>query len=371
MTTKDDLETMGRALGLLVGQVEGIRSRAVESAVRSRAAIDAATLAELRAIEAQALAAQTRDELVGLQAELLAIAQTLTDPGPVDPDPGPGPTPTLPVLVHGPDTATRNGILTRSEFHQTFQRGAGLTGEPFKAWQSKAGAQKNAGEWWGYEGGIAVRMNPANPQYERAGSSESHEAWLYWDRRYRQARMDLELKLVEPFVWPLTGKVAGIVGWNGDWNQWPGGGRSGPDNASVRLILNDWGHQGNARLGAYLYLGGVFDQGKVTGPNANYVSNGNHSVEYLLHEYGVPSVGSWIPIRIDTTCDTDGVGDLLVTIEGREVLAVGGLPWFVGGSDRGWNTGYVCGLFGGDAPEYNPAGGSRTIAYRNLVWSGR
>lgn len=366
-TTKDELEQIGRALGLLAGQVEAVRTRAIDAATYARAAIDDATLSETKAIEAQALAAQTKDELDGLRVQIEELAARL----PVESDPGPGPVEKLPALVFQGSTVGMAPTRSRGEFHQLFRPGPGLAGTPFRAWQSKAGATKNAGEWYPFEGGTAVQMNPANPAYERAGSSESHEGWLYFDRRYRRARMELELKLVESFAWPLTGKVAGIVGWNGDWNQWPGGGRSGPDNASVRLILNDWGHQaGGARLGAYVYLGGVFDQAKTTGHKANYVSNAGHSVEYLIHDYGVPRAGTWLPIRIDTSCDTNGLGDLLVTIEGREVLKVGGLPWFVGGSDRGWNTGYVCGLFGGDSPEYNPQGGSKTIAYRNLVWSG-
>lgn len=368
MALKDDLAAISSTLGQRIQETQAVRARAIDAASQARAAIDAATEAELAAVDAQAAAAALRDELGEIRAAIEQAA-ALAGQRPPDPDPGPGPTPGLPVLVTGPLTTASP---TRNEFHQTFRAGPGMSGPPFKAWQSKAGASNNAGVWRSFEGGVAVQMNPADDRYPKAGSSESHEAWMYFDRRYRQARMELELKLVDPFVWPLTGKVAGIVGWNGDWNQWPGGGRSGPDNASVRLILNDWGHQpGGARLGAYVYLGGVFDQAKTTGHKANYVSNAGHSVEYLIHDYGVPRAGTWIPIRIDTSCDANGLGDLLVTIEGREVLKVGGLPWFVGGSDRGWNTGYVCGLFGGDAPEYNPQGGSKTVAYRNLVWSGR
>lgn len=377
MTLNDDVARIARGLRVLADQADVAKAKAIDAATRARAAIESATEAESRAIEAQALGGHLRDSLRDIATELEALS--IPEPGPVpepgpgpEPDPVPDPDPGFGVLVSGPPSGV-SPARSRGEFHQLFRSGPALAGAPFRGWQSKAGYDNNAGEWFGYEGGVAVQMNPAHGSdpNKRAGSSESHEAWMYWDRRYREAAMDLELKLVDPFSWPLTGKVAGIVGWNGDWSQWPGGGRSGPDNASVRLILNDWGHVGEARLGAYVYLGGVFDQDETTGHRANYVSNGGHSVEYLIHDYGVPRAGTWIPVRFEVSTGADGYGDLVATIEGREVLTVGRLPWFVGGSDRGWNTSYVCGLFGGDSPEYNPQGGSRTIAYRGARWSGR
>lgn len=309
------------------------------------------------------------DDRSAYMQELQVLLEGDQDPAP--PKPPEPPAPVWKTLISGPGKGPVAG--SRAEFHQLFTPGSTMKA-PWRDWHSKAGSENNAAEYRDSgQGGLFVKMNPANLQFPRAGSSESHEGWVYFDKRYLGARMELELMMVPPFSWPLTGKVGGIVGWNGDWSQWPGGGNSGPENASVRLIWNDWGHQGRPRLGAYVYLGGVFNQTEVTGHAANYVSNAGHSVEYLLHDYGSPRAGAWLPVSIETSADpVSGRGGLLVSVEGREVLRVANLPWFTPGTkDKGWNTGYLCGLFGGDAPEYNPQGGSRTYGYRNVVWSGQ
>jgi len=312
------------------------------------------------------------DTFTELRAALSAAKAAEIADVPLPPDPPQPPATGLQVLARGP---VYSGPLppSRNAFHQLFTPGAGMKGDPWKPWSSKVGATNNAGMWSSHEGGIAVQLQPANQAYPKAGSSESHEAWVYFDKRYRKAAMELELKLVEPFGWPRTGKVAGIVGWNGDWGQWPGGFNGGPDNASLRLIFNDWARNGNPRLGAYVYMGGVWDAA-ITGDRPNYVdpANNGHSVEWLFHGYGRPRAGAWLPIRFEMSCDDSGRGSLSASIEGQQVLQVGNLPWFSPATvDKGWNTGYPCGLFGGNDPSYNPLGGSRTFAYRNLVWSGQ
>lgn len=361
MTTKDQLrDELSREAGLLAQEILAVSDLA---SVAANAARDALTAA----VDARDRVAALTDQLVDTEGRLLALVDGLPDPGA---EPDPEPEPGYRVLVRGPVIPAGGIAPNRGEFHHLFTKG--FARDPWKAWHSKAGYGLNAGEWQGTPGGgLAVRMDPAHGDPStRAGSSESHEGWLYFDERYRQVKMELDLELVEPWEWPLTAKAfGGLVGWNGAWPEWPGGGRYGADNASVRLIANDWGHQGRARLGAYLYLGRPFVQSEVRGPSANYVSNAGRSVEYLLHAYGVPEPGRTIHAAIEAWAGDDGRGGLHVALDGADVLHLENLPWFGQGGPIGWNTGYVCGIYGGDAPEFNPAGGSRTMAYRNLVYS--
>lgn len=353
-------ETMRQLQAAMLAQLEArsALTEAKSSLIGAMEDVDEA-LAKLNEIEGALLAAE--------------VAEKADAPPVVTPPPPTGPR--WKALAGGPfvNPAT---APSRAEFHQLFLPGE--MQDPWRAWHSKgnpAGSSplyQNAALWKPYEGGLAVTMDPADTRYEKAGSSKSHEAWIYFDKRYLRARMAFELKMVDPFMWPLTGKTVGLVAWNGVWAQFPGGGASGPENASVRIIWNDWGHSGNPRLGAYLYLGGVFNQAETIGHRANYVSNASHSVEYLIHDYGAPRSGAWLPIEVEVSADPiTGRGGLVVTIEGRKVLDVGNLPWFTPDAPaKGWNTGYPCGLFGGDAPEWNPQGGSRTYGYRDVVWSG-
>lgn len=371
MSTEETLRQLDLALDRVDqvgGALAGMKTLAGGALAKIDDALTQLTTARANVVEIAGLANQAMDGQMEVVAALDAAKAALADTGTTEPPQPPG----MKVLARLKPTQG-TGLRTRNEFHQLFEPGPGIT--PWREWHSKAGVNRNASEWWTAEGGVITTMMPQNPAApERAGSSESHEAWIYFDRRYLKARMSYDLLMVPPWQWPLTGKTMGLVGWNGEWPQWPGGFNGGPGNASVRIIWNDWGHRGNPRLGAYLYLGGVFKQTEVSGHAANYVdpSNGGHSVEYLIHDYGAPREGVWLPIVVDVSADaTSGRGDLVVTIEGREVLRAGNLPWFTPETkDKGWNTGYPCGLFGGNTPEYNPAGGSRSWGYRNVVWQG-
>lgn len=364
MTTKDQLrDELARETRLLLDELTAAKDAAV---VAANAARDALTAAVGARDTTGALAAKVMDA----EDRLLTLVNGLPDPDP-GPGPDPEPTPGYRVLVRGPVLPAGGLPPNRGEFHHLFV--PGFSGAPWRPWHSKVGYDNNAAEWQGtVGGGLAVRMDPAHGSdpNKRAGSSESHEGWLYFDKRHNQVRMELDLELVEPWQWPLTAKAfGGLVAWNGLWPQWPGGGNYGPENASVRLILNDWGHRGSPRVGAYLYLGREFVQSEVSGPLANYVSNANRSVEYLLHAYGTPVPGATIHAAVEAWTAENGRGGLHVALDGRDVLHLENLPWFAAGGPIGWNTGYVCGIYGGDGPEYNPAGGSRTMAYRNLVYA--
>jgi hypothetical protein len=386
VSTKDDLLAAQAALVNAIAEglvVDAGLDKLDADLVGERVALEqvngALTRAQAQVVLLEAEVATTRADMArtagALQeaADLVqrALQQLAEDPEP-GPDPEPDPEPGLKALVWGPVIPAEGLPANRGQFHHLFYKG--FDGAPWRAWDSKAGYDRNAAEWRSRDGGLQVRMDPSHgPDSTRAGSSESHEGWLYFDRRYQRARMEIELLLIEPFVWPKTAKaIGGLVGWNGSWPEWPGGGAYGPDNASVRLILNDYNHNGRARLGAYVYLGRPFLESEVQGfPRPNYISNANRSVEFLLDAAGTPPAGRWIALAVEAWTGENGRGGLSVEVDGETRLSVTNLPWFSPETpETGWTTGSPCGIFGGNSADYNPAGGSRSLAYRNLFYSG-
>lgn len=335
-------------------------------------ALDTA-LADLRA-RALALAEQVDgvidhlnnlSELVaGLDArvdrlEVEADPEPDPDPEP-EPEPEPPPPPPPPPVEVWRDTDLWTGPTWTGPFPadplRLYQPASGLT--PWRTPSIKTAANQNPARLAPLTpGGLDVILHPADRTKQFALASTIHEGWLPFDRRYTEAGFETDLMLPTGWSWPKTMKWGGIVGWDGDWNTWPGGGRYSGRNASARLT--GW-HYDRARqplLAAYLYLGGQWDPAKaeVWGTSgANYVSNDSHSVEFLLDAYGVPPMGQWITARFDVACGTDGVGSLQVELDGEVVLVVDGLPWFTDRTTVGWNMGYLCAGFGGDTPDYLP-----------------
>lgn len=292
------------------------------------------------------------DQVAALTARVDALE---ADPD-TDPTPDPPPPPKPPVEVWR-DTDLWTGPTWTGPFPtdliRLYQPATGLT--PWRTPSVKATAEAARVIPSG-QGGIDITLTPADMTKPHALASTIHEGWLPFDRRYHDAGFETDLLLPTGWAWPRTMKWGGIVGWDGDWPTWPGGGRPTGRNASVRLTGNDYDRNGNPRLAAYLYLGGVWNGDvELWGTDrANWVSNDGHTVEILLDEYGVPPIGEWITARFDVACDADGFGSLTVEMDGELALVVQGLRWFTDPTAVGWNLGYLCAGFGGDTPDFLP-----------------
>lgn len=275
-----------------------------------------------------------------------------------EPDPPPPPPPPPPPVEVWRDTDLWTGPAWTGPFPsdllRLYQPATGL-----KPWRTPS--VKATGEAArlipSVHGGVDVQLLPVDMSKPHALASTIHEGWLPFDRRYQHAGFETDLLLPTGWSWPKTLKWGGIVGWDGDWPTWPGGGRPTGRNASVRLTGNDYNHDGNPRLAAYLYLGGAWsgDVDLWGADRPNWVANDGHTVEILLDAYGPPPIGEWITARFDVACGDDGIGSLQVELDGELVLVADGLPWFTDRTTLGWNLGYLCTGFGGDTPDYLPA----------------
>lgn len=346
MTAEDDLRT---ALAGLRADVQALQSVATDLGV---IASDLAT--------ASAAVSQHADAVDAYLDQL-----------PVSPPPPPPPPP--PVVQ---TTQWGGPVLTAATTNPVplFARGPSL-GTP---WRTPFGRSVPNGDFAVLRPGAAiteaiVEMVPSTlPLGTRVLASSSADAWLPFDGRHASGGFELDLRFPTGWSWPKTMKWGGLVGWDGDWATWPGGGRPTGRNASVRFTANDFDHAGRPRLAAYLYLGGVWSAAvKIESGalGANWVANDGHTVEILLDSFGAPPIGQWFNLRYEATSGADGKGGLDVKVNGESKLKVSNVPWFADPNVMGWNLGYLCTGFGGDTPDFNPTSTPPwRLDVRNIKW---
>ena len=166
-----------------------------------------------------------------------------------------------------------------------------------------------------------------------------------------------------------TIKLGGLVGFDGNWQQWPGGGSHGRANFSVRAVLNDtWGV--GPRLSAYLYLGkaGQASDLVIWGMDtATFWSNQDHTVEITPRDGPVIEAGVSYQLRIEADAGHPGAADgslrmlLRVVRPGpwELVLRVDNIMWALQG--RGvWNRGYPMVMYGGRDESFAPQNPEQT-----------
>ena len=162
-----------------------------------------------------------------------------------------------------------------------------------------------------------------------------------------------------------TLKLGGLVGFDGDWTQWPGGGSHGPANFSVRAVLNDVRNIG-PHLGLYLYLGQSGQDLTVTGPEGGeitfYWSNDDHSVEIL--NLGSQAIEPYTRYSARVEADVPaGKCRLLLyshdTDEWVEIMGVEGFTWAPQGR-KVFNRGYPVVMYGGRDESFAPQNPEQT-----------
>lgn len=178
-----------------------------------------------------------------------------------------------------------------------------------------------------------------------------------------------------PWEWGKTLKIGGPVGFNnGNWDEWPGGGRGGPDNASVRTVINRWfpgdelpDNPPDARLAVYAYIAEPLAD-DVGGPRPSYSTDngGGQTVQWDLDTFGVPPLNHWIKVTYEIVSNTPGNADgrMAVTTQVADSdgvyravrvkrLTVSGIKFF-GTGPRTWNRDYLSPMFGGPTVDYAP-----------------
>ena len=227
-------------------------------------------------------------------------------------------------------------------------------------------------------------------------STNTHEVHLPMNRPTRNAAFEIEVRFGHSdgshWDWGKTGKIGGLVGFNdGDWDNWPGGGRNGGENFSVRNTWWRWFRDGakppEPRLATYLYLGlpeAEFIRPMPSHETGRYISNGGHTVEFYLNDYGTPPVGEWIKIRNEVYVNDKGKrnGRVITIVDDRKVLDLANVPLvgsYLGNTNpdglarfshsKGGavTRAYISLMFGG-GEGFGPftPNGRATMAYRNL-----
>lgn len=176
----------------------------------------------------------------------------------------------------------------------------------------------------------------------------------------------------EPF---RTMKNPGLVGFNNpDWSQWPGGGRHGAENFSVRVVHNsDDGH--GPRWSAYLYLGvptspddftytGSPDP-RVVVDNKSSAGRG-HVIEVVARNGPAIKPDTLYTVRLEVDAGTPGQPDgslrYLVREEGGEwveVMELTELQWAAHGAGL-WTRSYSVVAYGGVDESFAPQNASQT-----------
>lgn len=308
-------------------------------------------------------------------------------PAPIDPDPD-LPSQTSPevgdVLTSGPfvPPGDETPKAIRSDSHRRYFTGGAMATTP--VWPEPGAPSTvmlysdNTGRAWierlhQVEGADSEHATTAQDQHiQFAGVPDvqhTHEFRLIDTPKY-------------PWDWGKTAKIGGVVAFDGDWENWPGGHRStdAPQrNASVRTVLTRWfpgdtlpEDPPEARLAVYAYLASAdVDPGsRRPGYTADRAGRGKIA-QWTIDSLGEPPTNRWIQVCYRLWMNTPGKHDGRMSVylrvanadgvyrtELANVLYVKGLQ-FVEEEGTGWNRTYFCPMFGGATPDYGPHNDNR------------
>jgi len=162
----------------------------------------------------------------------------------------------------------------------------------------------------------------------------------------------------------LTEKLGGPIAFDGNWDQWPGGGANpGFNNYSARAVLNS-AYSNRRRFAMYLYLGAdnAATNLVINGTEGKglHFSNNNRTVEITALNGPEVLTGVLYKVRIEAYSGTPGQANgrlrYLVRPEGEEwaeIMTITNIKWAETGSGL-WVRGYVNLMFGGRDIQFAP-----------------
>jgi len=254
----------------------------------------------------------------------------------------------------------------------------------------------NAPVWREDPDSLRVRLAQADQVAAHGSGTGTHELHLPLTPTRGTVKGECDIHLVDtpniPYDPGQTGKFWGLVGFNTrDWDQWPGGGRYGPQNFSVRVAHWWWDRKGDGTQGQpgtgtgrfggtswrpslYLYHGGPHAEDPTgTTPNGdtfgpNYVSNKGHTGEWVLHHWDAPPVGRYWHTSLVAHAGTPGVADgwVQLWLDGVLACTIEQVTWCTDGPGE-WTQMY--GSFGhGGGVDFAPRNPDRAteLTYQGL-----
>lgn len=341
-----------------------------------------------------------KDQVADLNARIAHLEAQTPDP---DPDPGPDPVRSPPdgprylplagITHPGGKGIEPSGDVSRRLLESFYGAGPVPAAAAVRGYAPFAAAGTSEGDV------VHVRMAAGDQGPAHGGATGTHELWLpFPDGPHPDAVAAADLFFHDEVgaSWDpgQTGKFFGLVSFDragpDPWAYWPGGGRYGAGNYSVRAAHWWWDRNGEAarppagsgpdryagttwRPSLYLYLDGPAGSqveawdGDGNAVPLNYVSNEGRTVEIVAWDYGAPKVGTWQTWTIEAQANTPGEGDGTATLKigADTVLHVTGVRW--ASQPRGFTEVYGAFIIGGP-PSFAPRTADKAthIRYRHL-----
>jgi len=248
-----------------------------------------------------ARATQLSADAAQLAADVLAYQAHQIVPLP-KPPPEPPPAPLVETLLDGPTRLPPNQLgLSRGEIAEAWY---GSPSQPTGFWTTPTPLDQTE----------SVGTSRLRQHFYTAGRpSGSGSTWGQIAAPFEDsadATCEIVCEFPNNFDWSPTGKVGGIVAYNG--GDWPGGAKNSPANCSARFIWNKWGSE--PLWGMYVYSQ---PDGRDLGQNYKYDWPTGTRWEFLL---GPITQGAPVKVDVRVELGAPGAGQDKITayVDGDE-----------------------------------------------------